>query len=443
MNGRYYNTGKDSFGRYLELTVENEFGDIVSQRKVYYPLIEYHTDDKTFFLQYDDNMGLVYDACNYLNCFIKSASYKTRLFRARVLRNYLCFMKLSEYDHSDLSNRTVIERLISFFREEDYRSADSQRARSSRTVNEYMNVIRDFARFKGIDSIIVERNSLSPFVDLADAMAYASKTYPSSMTNNPHSKDFIMPYISPEEFVALRSIAIGKKDTQALMLFHLMYFYGLRIGECLGLTEEDFEIRQKHYSPSPTILLRNRLSDKPFQYVKMLYHPQTAADYKAKKYPHQKVLLSMQFYEKIAVFIENTSKELEKRKIRERSVADTISSKYEKGENHYIFVNKYGRPLTQAAWNFRLKQYFIAAKLPIDTGVKRDNLNHRFRHGCAMYYLRFAEKGQRMTVEQVGHLLRHTTMSSVYSYLNMTLDDEFMLKQRFQDDLLKEIPNLE
>lgn len=93
-------------------------------------------------------------------------------------------MKLSEFEHADLSNRTVVEQLLSFFRQEDYRSADNQRTRSSRTVNDYMGVIRDFVRFKGIDSIIMERNHHSTYVDLADIMAHASKTYPSSMTNN-------------------------------------------------------------------------------------------------------------------------------------------------------------------------------------------------------------------------------------------------------------------
>lgn len=98
MNVTYYNDGTDSKGHFLESTVENEYGDVVSQKKVYYPLIKYESNHHLFFLQYNDKMELIYDVCNYLNCYINESSEQTRDFKAKTLRNYLCFMALARPD---------------------------------------------------------------------------------------------------------------------------------------------------------------------------------------------------------------------------------------------------------------------------------------------------------------------------------------------------------
>ena len=443
MTVTYYNEGTDAKGHYLESTVENEYGDVVSQKKVYYPLVKFKSHQKLYFLQYNDKMELIYEVCNYLNYYINESSEQTRDFKAKTLRNYLCFMALSGFDYTDLTDQYVLERIYSFFRGDDFRSTHND-YRSRQTVNNYISVIRDFARYLNKPSSILQRTSYIQSGYREDGMTSLPKIYPSSMRNNPHANDLIKPYISPQEYTVLKKLAIAKNDTQAVLLFHLMYFYGLRIGECLGLTEEDFIIRQQHYNPSPTILLRNRLSDRPFQFVKEVGHPKSIEDYKKRHYPHQKITTSIAFYERITSFIEQTYKELETRGIHDRSVADAISKNYieEKGNNHYVFVNKHGQPLTQQAWNLRLKEYFTAAQIPIDINVRKDNLNHRFRHGCAMYYLRFAEEGYKLSVEGVAALLRHRNLSTIYNYLKMTLDDEFMLKQQFQDSLLRDIPNL-
>lgn len=442
MNATYYKNGKDSKGHYLESTTENEFGEIISKKKVYYPLIKYESNHHLFFLQYNDKMELVYEVCDYLNYYIKESSEKTRDFKAKTLRNYLCFMELIGFDYTDLTNQYVLERVYSFLRGDDYRSTQNSN-RSSQTINNYLAVIRDFARYLDKPSNILKKASQTQNGESnLDGTKSMPKIYSSSMRNNPHANDFIKPYISPQEYLTLINLAKAKKDAQAVIIFHLMYFYGLRIGECLGLTEEDFIIRKQHYEPSPTILLRNRLSDKSFQFVKEVGHPQSIKDYKMKSYPHQKVTISIEFYERIKSFIEKVGNELETRGIHNRSIADTISNTADREDNHYIFVNKHGQPLSQQAWNLRLKQYFTAAFIPIDTEVRKDNLNHRFRHGCAMYYLRFAEEGHKLSVEATAALLRHHTLSSIYYYQKMTLDDEFMLKQRFQDSLIRDIPNL-
>lgn len=439
MNTTYFKAGNDATGHYLEAFTENEFGDIINTKRTYCPLIQHYDNGKLFFLQYNDNMELLYDVCNYLNFSIAESSDKTRAFKAKTLRNYICFMELSGYDYTDLKDADIVTEVCNFFTGENFR--DSERIiRSKLTINNYISVIREFARFKRTKSDILDKR-VSFKIQSEDPFNFKPKIYRSSLKSNPHANDTQMPYISPEEFTTLRDIAKGKKDYQAVILMHLMYFYGFRIGTCLGLTEEDFVIRKKNYEPSPTILLRNRLSDKPFQYVKNVGHPKSPKDYNGKSYPHIKAIITPSFYITITEFIEKIKNDAISKGIRDRSHADTVNKSYERGDNHYIFINQYGWPLSQQAWNKRLKQYFIAAHIPIDIDVRKDNLNHRFRHGCAIYYLRLADKEHRMTIEQVADLLKNS-IPATYKYLKMTIDDEFVLKQKFQDELLKEIPAL-
>ena len=391
---QYYISGKDNSGLFLEKVTEDEFGNILEKEKTYCPLLEHVQDQTVFFLQYNDKMEILHEACDYLNYYIEGASLKTRRFKAFVLRRYICFMELSGYDYTDLNSHEVVETVCRFFSGNDFRNADGANVRSSNTINNYISVLRDFATYTRKDRAITERR-IDNSAGVGNPFSSLPKRFPSSTKNNPHANDTIRPFISPDEFIVL----------------------------------------------CHTILLRNRLSDKPFQYAKRLFHPKSFNDYNGKTYPHSKVLLTMDFYKKITEFVESTKKKNEEKGTRHKSVADTISKSYENGENHYIFLNKYGAPLSQQTWNLRLKDYFMAANIPIDVDVRRDNLNHRFRHGCAVYYLRFAPEPNRMNTSQLAALLRDKKASLDY-YLKMTIEDESSIKQQFQLDLINKIPNL-
>ena len=413
MEVTYFESHKCRSATYIESITEDELGNVICKKRAYFPLVESDWKNKHYFLQYDDEMNLLYDVCYYLNVVISSSSEKTRRFKGCIIRRYLAFMKLSGYEYNNVREQYVVDRIQSFFRGEDYRSASSGDTISHQSLNNYICVIRDFLRFCYIDKGYSETDfgsgkHLTPF-----GLMFQKITL-SSVKENTHRDDFIRPFIYPEELKNLILLAKAKNDYQAIILFCLMYFYGLRIGECLGLTVEDIVLRRKNYQPSPTLLLRNRLSDKSFQFAKGLFHPKSYKDYNGKSYPSQKVVLTMNFYEKFTMFVESVLQYYESKGVLDRSVADSISSSYEKDKshNHYIFLNKYGKPLSQQAWNRRLKDYFLAAGIPLDIDVKRDNLNHRFRHGCAMYYLHFAVK--KMSVELLSALLRHKSISTTF-----------------------------
>ena len=441
MLATYYNNGKDEHGSYLEAVIENEFGEETSKSRTYCPSKKILHNGRVYYLQYDDNMNLLYNVCNYLNFYIQGSSEKTKAFKARIIRQFICFMTLAGFDYNEPIDKYVAEKICVFFTGDDFRTND-RTIRSSQSINNYIAVIRDYATYIYIAKYGLKDKTNRDIKKIINGIITFSKKLSTSKRNNPHANDNIRPFISPKEFLVLRELAINKKDTQSLILFHLMYFYGLRIGECLGMTEEDLEIRQKNFNPSPTLILCNRLSDKDYQYVKGVSHPTSQADYNKKDYPSDETRLSIAFYTELTKYIEAVRKDCEEKGRYDAAKADSIFRSRDKQGNHYIFRNVHGRPLTQQAWNLRLKEYFIMAGIPLDTGTRRDSLNHRFRHGCALYYLRFAGEGYTMNLEQVSALLRHKHLSTTEIYLKMTLDDEFELKQEFQDFLLKNITAL-
>ena len=442
MEANYYKPCDKSTGYYLEAVTEDEFGNVIRSRRVCFPLLKYRDDHKLFFLQYNDKMELLDDVCEYLNYYIDGSSESTRSFKAGIMRRYVCFMELLGFPYNDLNDQYVIDRLESFFRGDDYRSENNTDRRMHVSVESYESVIRDFCRFCNCgQNLLFSKKDSDRGVLTKDGKRFP-KRYPSSVIANPHANDNIKPFLYPDEFESLVRLAKERDDIQAMLLFHLMYFYGLRIGECLGLTEEDFDLRVRSGEPSPTLLLRNRLSDKPFQFAKGLFHPSSEKDYKMRSYPSVKIRLTMDFYEKLTRFVEFVGRKYDEKDVRSRAEADCITKAFneEHGRNHYIFVNKYGKPLSQQAWNLRLQSYFAAAGIQLDVGVKRDNLNHRFRHGCAMYYLHFAEK--RMTKDMLQRFMRHKSEEVTNQYLKMTVDQEIILHQQFQESLVEEIPSL-
>ena len=108
--------------------------------------------------------------------------------------------------------------------------------------------------------------------------------------------------------------------------------------------------------------------------------------------------------------------------------------------NYYVFTNRYEKVLSDQTWNAKLREYFIKSELVIDKGVKENNLSHRFRHGFAMYCVRFAEKP--IDVLALQKLLRHKSIRSTMIYYNPTPEDEYKTKVEFQNEEYKMHPLL-
>lgn len=147
-------------------------------------------------------------------------------------------------------------------------------------------------------------------------------------------------------------------------------------------------------------------------------------------------------YEEILEYIEESHSKFIEKYPRNyiNTYADMVSYNNELESNHYIFLNRYGRILSDQTWGNKLKKYFIAANIPLDIGVKKNNLSHRFRHGFAMFHARFSE--HPVDVLTLQKLMRHKNISSTMIYYNLTEEDELQIKTEFQEELYNLIPEL-
>lgn len=217
------------------------------------------------------------------------------------------------------------------------------------------------------------------------------------------------------------------------LVFRLMYEYGLRIGEVLGLTFEDVIVSD---SGTYKLIIRNRVTDRPYQRAKSLVNPKSRKDYADKIYKtygvgFQVIYLSKEIVEIIDEYIEDTRdlnflKDHKKKldNLNFKTQADQVDTKIEMVENQYIFINKHHfTPLTATGWNYIVHKIFDMVNLPIDENVRETNLNHRFRHGFAMRKV----KEEKYTPQQLAEALRHSSTHSVQVYYNPDEEDQLNL----------------
>ena len=271
--------------------------------------------------------------------------------------------------------------------------------------------------------------------------------YKLNLAVNPHAQN-VPKYISMDNYIRLIEIARKKGDWAGIILMHLMFRYGMRLGECLGLTEEDYIMMRIKGIVVPTLILRNRLSDAPDQKAKRRLTPRSRSDYEGQPYIQQwrnddysHINLTesedTEFVRVFEKFMRDTRERAEALypKNYRTCEADIVFPADFKGKglqkNHYIFVNRLGKRLSAQFWGKRLKEYFIEAGIPLDKGKKVNNLSHRFRHGFAMMHARFMDPPVPAT--ELQKMMRHRNLSSTMIYYNPTQEDEYEYKTKMQN----------
>lgn len=247
-------------------------------------------------------------------------------------------------------------------------------------------------------------------------------------------------YIKPYEYERVIEIVEENYGLREKVIINLMYNYGLRLGEVLGLTFEDIEPKNRsHYR----IILRDRVSDKPTQRSKGVMTPQTVDDYNNRVYNtegnsrgYQVVIIDEDMAELIQEYIDESRDDIvlsRSSKKRENLYSKTIADRVGtipllNNENQYIFLNyQHYTPLSQSGWNYVLRKIFDEAGISVDKNKKETNLSHRFRHAFAM---KLVKKGAREF--ELQEALRHTSPESCKVYYNPDDDDkvELLIKNK-------------
>ena len=245
-----------------EVIVYNDSGKIMSRRQVEYPLYTRERNGATYFLLYNDSMQLIEDAYFYLNHYMGLNPFTTRKKNAYALRYLYCFLDLSG---SDIRSVTITElkELIKFLRglTSSPDNPNSNTYRTSSTINEYLSVYRNYFKALNIKSeALFDSKSIVIRNEAGDISTTQTRTkYINNVRMPGYSGAQIPMYISPEEFQRIYTIVLNHNDIQSAIIIHIMYGYGLRLGEVLGLTIEDLQEIVENGILYPVLILRNRM----------------------------------------------------------------------------------------------------------------------------------------------------------------------------------------
>ena len=442
----FYKEEKKGLQSIFTKVVTNESGNILHEKTVSLPLYKVDFNGLDYFILYDENMIPNKKFYQFLNFKLIDTSINSRNKAAFTLKLFYSFLSLTGYTEDNLGE-VALRELILFIKgvNSNPESYSIITNRSNKTVNNYLSTIRSYFLFSNIycDSLFRTQDSYnsnsSNFIELKNDTKFLN-----NLKNSDYSSDTVPKYISPIEFRKLYKIFIENNDTQAKIITHLMYGYGMRLGEVLGITLEDITEITHDGKQIPAILLRNRISDSRFQFAKGLPHIINSKQYFSRDYISStvKIIITYSLYEDLINYIEeNHSYYIDKYPNNYHSgIADIVSKQSNLEENHYVFLNRYGKILNDQTWNNKLKKYFKLANIPVDSNYKENNLSHRFRHGFAMFHARFSNRpADTLSLQK---MMRHKSISSTLVYYNPTPDDEYKIKTEFQNDLYEMIPEL-
>ncbi|SCP98770.1 integrase/recombinase XerD [Anaerobium acetethylicum] len=425
-------------------------GKIIFREEIHYRLYKIKKKNTNTFVLYNDNMEVVSPVYRFINIKMAKQPYNSREKSIYALRFLHCFLSLTKTKLTDL-NHDNIEKLkyflLGYSPSQGSYSMNLQTVRSNATVNEYLQVYRSFFSYLGIkcDSLFETREFITFNINPITEKAENVTSYKSNLkTGTPVKR--VPRYISVDNFKTIISIIRNDRNLLAECIVRLMYQFGLRLGEVLGLTFEDLAEIEINGKLCPVLYLRDRLSDDFFQHAKTCMHITNAKQYKSKDYQtegvgYQQIIITYDIYELLNEYIERAHAKARAHnhsRYCKKVSADTTSTINYSEDNYYVFLNSIGTVLSAQTWNKYIKSVFVRADIPIDTGSKTTNLSHRFRHGFAMFQVQYL----KTHVLELQKLMRHKSLASTMKYYNPTEEDEYKIKNTFVNELYDLIPGL-
>lgn len=389
-----------------------------------------------------DSQGKVIDEVfEYLNIERKDDLVGNRNQAASALKILYSFIDILSKDIRNLDKRDIAQ-LSTFIRGgtfiSDSMGLQLETDRSISTHNIYMDIYRNFFKLMNIEceclfeQIIVSTIESGYGTDDNINKVNVSK-YKTNETRDSNIYKRVPKYITLEQYRKIINILDNKKNKYSIrdkIIIMLMYTRGLRIGECLGITIEDI---QEHPDDSSCglLYLRNRLTDKVYQNAKGCMKVINSNTYNLKDYMkenkgYQVISLPSEIMSLIKEYINESRdifnlSEIAINNMNNYAKADSVYGK----ENYYLFLSKNYMPLSQAGWNKIMKELFRECNIMLDSGKKENNLNHRFRHGYAMFLV----KKLNVEILELQQELRHRSLASTRIYYNPT-DDEILEKSK-------------
>lgn len=403
------------------------FLDNIKIKDIYIRRMKRTRHDYGYLFLIDSNGKNIEEVFIYLNYKSDIKSLNAREQSQSALRLLYTFKEIINKDFSEFSEndiKNLSDFILGISIKGNYLEIRNLSSRSISTHNVYFDAIRRFLLYMRIENqfFFEKIDASNKYIKHGNIQGYRKKAK-YKINLNRHSSFFnkAPKYISVDEYKNiinyLSKETSGENIKRDRIMIDLMFLFGLRIGEVLGLTIEDIKENK--------IILRNRISDREDQKAKTCFTPRSRIDYKIKIYNlkdrgSQEVFLVPKTIEKINEYIEESRdifsiSEVKLNNILNKSRADSVEGNR---ENYYIFLNKNGSPISANGWSKRLKKIYLECGISIDSDNKKINLSHRLRHGYAMYLRKIGKDPLFIKIK-----LRHASLSSTEKYYNPTEED--------------------
>lgn len=439
---------------YYKKTVTRADGEIIQSSYIYYKAVTVSKNGIDYFLIYDSKMKVKSDAFTYVNQILSSKSRNTQIKAHEALKFLYSFeeiigKELGDFTPSDVDNFKYF--LHGYTPQGNELTINSSSVRGNDTVNEYLSVYRGYLQHLGITSHCLFTPVGRHKIIIPDpSYIFRNTGYDKNDATPKHAIE-VPKYITVEKFVEILEYVREHYSLREEIIIRLMYQCGLRIGEVLGLTADDLVMEQLDDGTyAPMAYLRNRLTDKPYQHAKSCMQIVSRKQYQTQQYNtlnfgYQFVIVPQDLFDLINKYIEDahsSARDNVKSNVRymKKTVADRVRPTDEFEDiNYYIFLNSIGTPLSIDSWNRIIRDIFRAVGIHVDKGTRKNNLNHRFRHGFAMFHAIYLNT----KAKELARQLRHSDIGTVMCYYNPTITQQVKLKTDFADALYKEIPSLQ
>ena len=229
---------------YFRVETTDDNGNVTSRRDVRIKLRSTKADDgRIHYLLYSDSGTILPGTWGYLNDHLLSYADNTRKMRAYSLRQLFSFLTVYCLSLQRFT-ATEVQKYIQFLK--GLSTADRNtlniRLRGNSTINFHLDTMRDFAIYLGYENRCFKEARPAKFhiitTELEVPMEMDTMSYKYNMKE--YREEGLAPrYITEEEYGKVRRWFEDKGDTAGVLMVDLMYLYGLRRGEALGLTLED------------------------------------------------------------------------------------------------------------------------------------------------------------------------------------------------------------
>lgn len=407
---------KKGTSRYYKVSTYANDNKLISIRTVRYTLKNIPYNKIRCYMLFDNDGNCVENVFNFINMYKASIAETSREKYSLYLRYLYEFSEIIDKDISKFQ-RNDIDKFVVFLSGYDPNSslADSfytYSSKSEETIAAIFNVVKEYVDYCGYASSKYFYNYRG-IKRRAYGKQKANTICPKFISLK--EMELILNYIDNDTSLS--------KETKMeySLIYKLMFNKGLRIGEVLGITLEDFEeIYNNDGELYYKLYIRNRMSDSKDQRAKRCLTMDGQYSYNAPIYHrldigYQQVFLSEEFHDDIIEYFDVMSARF-KREEKTLFKADAIDGI---SDNWYIFHNK-NRPTPlnkDILYNYTRKM-FQDLNIHIDKYVRTNNLFHRFRHGFCMYLLYV----ENIPPLQACKLTRHRNAEGLAIYNNPTED---------------------